>query len=130
MWNKIRAAFAIVIVSLVVVEVVVRAINTIYPLTLPSHLKHSVRIQWLEGRDWRDGENRLYVLQPDSVGKTYGHEVRANSWGFREREFVERDGEGSQTFRIMVLGDSITMGFAIAEEDRYTNILEVKHRGK
>lgn len=48
--------------------------------------------------------------------------VRLNTWGFREREFelIKPDG----VCRIAVIGDSFTFGQGIAEEDRFTNLLE------
>jgi len=49
-------------------------------------------------------------------------EIRRNSWGFREREFDLAKPEG--VYRIAVVGDSITFGQGVEEENRFTNLLE------
>ena len=129
---KMRTVFPFILLQLisiaVLLELLVRITNAMYPLEKPSHLRDIVANEWLEGKDWSDGENRLYILKPNSQGKTYGHSVQANRWGFRGRDFLERDQEGWDTFRILVLGDSLTMGWGVAEEDRYTNVIETKLR--
>lgn len=48
--------------------------------------------------------------------------VRLNSWAFREREFELPKPTG--TFRIAVIGDSITYGQGIPETERFTNLVE------
>ncbi len=53
---------------------------------------------------------------------TWGHEVQNNSLGFREREFAR--GQSSDSYRIMVLGDSLTWGAGLSPSERYTNLLE------
>lgn len=45
-----------------------------------------------------------------------------NSFGFREREITNKPTPG--VFRIAVIGDSLTYGQGILEQDRLTNILE------
>jgi lysophospholipase L1-like esterase len=53
---------------------------------------------------------------------TWGNAVRNNSLGFREKEFAIPKPAG--TYRIMVLGDSLTWGAGLAAEQRYTDLLE------
>lgn len=53
---------------------------------------------------------------------TWGNEVKLSSWMFREREFSARKPGG--TFRIMVLGDSLTWGVGLPASRRYTELLE------
>ncbi len=53
---------------------------------------------------------------------TWGHPVRVNSLGFREREVTMPKPAG--TYRVMVLGDSLTWGVGLAEEERYTVLAE------
>lgn len=48
--------------------------------------------------------------------------VRLNQQGFREREIQGEKGAGS--YRIAVIGDSITFGQGIREEERFSNVLE------
>ena len=54
--------------------------------------------------------------------------VRENSWGFREREFKLR--KPQDVYRIAVIGDSITFGQGIGEEDRFTNLLQRRLNGR
>jgi lysophospholipase L1-like esterase len=57
---------------------------------------------------------------------TWGHPVVNNSAGFREREFaVPKDPD---SFRVMVLGDSLTWGAGLAADQRYPALLEEKLR--
>lgn len=125
-----RARGKILITSLIILlitEALLRVINSIYPLERPDSLRDTYKSQMLEG-EWLNGLTRFYIYEPNTDGTTYGHPFHVNRWGFRGRNFMERDLEGEATFRIMVLGDSITSGIAIAEENRYTDVLETKLR--
>jgi lysophospholipase L1-like esterase len=53
---------------------------------------------------------------------TWGHAVRKNRFGARDREPVLPKPGG--VFRVMVLGDSLTWGAGLAEHDRYTAVAE------
>jgi len=57
-----------------------------------------------------------------SIGGRQMNPPRKNSLGFREREIVATKTPGK--YRIAVIGDSYTYGQGIAEEQRYTNIVE------
>ncbi len=118
------------LIILLVTEASLRVVNSLYPLERPSALSEKYEVEWLEGeRSSRlNGLTHLYVYKPKPDGMIYGHPFQINRWGFRGRDFLERDLEGAETFRIMVLGDSNTMGTGIAEEERYTNVLEKKLR--
>ncbi len=58
----------------------------------------------------------------DGINWTWGHKVVNNRFGFREREFTVPKPAG--TFRIMILGDSMTWGAGLDPQDRYTDVLE------
>ncbi len=70
----------------------------------------------------------LYVLPPYFVpphhGKfrTFGHSFTTNHLGFREKRFSHR--KKSETFRILIFGDSLTFGVGIDDDHRYSNVLE------
>ena len=53
---------------------------------------------------------------------TWGREVRWNGLGFRERDFDTP--KPPDTFRVMVLGDSLTWGVGLSEEQRYSRLME------
>ncbi len=52
------------------------------------------------------------------------HHVRLNDWGYREREFSAEKPTG--VYRIAVVGDSLTYGQGIAEQDRFSNLIELR----
>ena len=56
------------------------------------------------------------------LDKTWYASVRLNQMGFREREFSLTKPEG--IYRIAVIGDSITFGQGVGEQNRFTNLLE------
>lgn len=62
--------------------------------------------------------------QSDGEKYTWGHMVDNNELGFRDKEVVIP--KSSDTFRIMVLGDSFTWGVGLNTSERYTNLLEGK----
>ena len=65
-------------------------------------------------------------MPPDGIVNgelyTWGHRVENNKHGFREKEFTSPKPDG--VYRIMVLGDSLTWGAGLAEEQRYTAVAE------
>jgi hypothetical protein len=60
------------------------------------------------------------------VNVTWGHVVRNNALDFRERGFSTPKDPG--TFRVMVIGDSLTWGVGLGEEERYSHLLEEQLR--
>jgi hypothetical protein len=119
----IKALLTLVVITPLIVEVLLRLVNFAVPLERPSSLQDLHPELLLEG-EWLNGQTRFYEYKPSTEGKTYGHPFHVNRWGVREREFSERTEVGPERFRIMVLGDSVTSGIGVAEEDRYTNLLE------
>jgi lysophospholipase L1-like esterase len=59
---------------------------------------------------------------PNSEGYVWGAHIKINSLGFRDKEYDLKKNSG--TFRIAVLGDSITFGNMLSIEDVYTEQLE------
>jgi hypothetical protein len=54
---------------------------------------------------------------------TWGHRVENNKLGFREREIELA--KPAHTYRVIVLGDSLTWGVGLAPESRYTAVTEM-----
>ncbi len=50
------------------------------------------------------------------------HTISVNSFGFREREITKQ--KPANVFRIVVIGDSLTYGQGIAEEERFSRLIE------
>lgn len=69
----------------------------------------------------------LYRLRPGaelSLERTGGVRYRVNEDGFRGRPYTKERRAGA--FRVAVLGDSVTFGFGVAEDDVYTARLEAQ----
>jgi lysophospholipase L1-like esterase len=62
------------------------------------------------------------LARPNARGLNRGVPYRSNSFGLRGPEYDPHPAPG--TFRIVVTGDSTTMGAGVVEADRYTNQLE------
>jgi lysophospholipase L1-like esterase len=120
------AGFVLVVVfNLVLSEGLIRMVDMVIPLERPRELADNLPIEWFEGHENPlDGEHRLYAYKPGATGATYGHPIRINRHGFRGEEWSPSKDEGQHSYRILVLGDSLTMGQGVAEDDRYTNILQ------
>jgi lysophospholipase L1-like esterase len=52
------------------------------------------------------------------------HHVKLNTWGYRDRDFSIQKPDG--VYRIAVVGDSLTYGQGIAEQERFSNLIETK----
>lgn len=64
-----------------------------------------------------------YELTPGASGFAWQTNVEINAYGTRDRTHpIERSG----SYRILVLGDSVTFGHGMAEEQRFTNLLEAE----
>jgi len=70
--------------------------------------------------------NLIYDLIPNAREVLYGKEIRINSYGMRDEETTTKKPEN--TFRIAVLGDSVTFGYGVSKEESYPDILEKKLR--
>jgi lysophospholipase L1-like esterase len=63
-----------------------------------------------------------YEGVPNSEAYVWGTQIKINSFGFRDREYELDKNKG--TYRIVVLGDSITFGNMFSIENIYTEQLE------
>ena len=64
----------------------------------------------------------LYTALPKNKFRTFGLPYDTNWMGFREKNFKAK--KPKDVFRILVFGDSVTFGRALATQQRYTFILE------
>lgn len=62
-----------------------------------------------------------HVHKPNGSGHLMGVEVRINSDGLRDREYpVERN----EKYRVIFLGDSLTLGWGVRQEETFENLIE------
>jgi lysophospholipase L1-like esterase len=62
-----------------------------------------------------------HVHKPNASARLMGVEIRVNSDGLRGREFpVERNGK----YRMVFLGDSLTLGWGVRQEESFANLME------
>jgi lysophospholipase L1-like esterase len=84
----------------------------------------------LDGRGLflRESENQLieYELVPNSEGYAWGAEVKVNRHGFRDRNYNIKKPAG--TYRVLVIGDSVTFGIKLPIEGTFPEILEQSFR--
>jgi|GEM_PF-6488683 len=106
--------FASVLVFLVVAEGLLRAYGSL-------HQSYLVEM-WRYGRNHKEftGDDRSHAHMPNTSSRVMGQEVRIDRWGYRgaDRE-VSTSGR-----RILALGDSITFGFGVSEQEAYPALLE------
>ncbi len=71
-----------------------------------------------------DNPRLVYEHQPNAEGRFPGNPIvfRTNSAGFRDNEFVMPKPEG--TYRIAVVGDSVTVGWNVPLEHTYPQLME------
>ena len=55
------------------------------------------------------------------------HTPSVNSLGFREREIIKQ--KPVDTYRVVIVGDSLTYGQGITEDERFSSIIELKLNG-
>ncbi len=70
-----------------------------------------------------DAPNRdmAYHLIPNREFSTLGVPFRTNQFGFRDQPVYQKD---VNTFRILCLGDSVTFGTGVRNEETFPNVLE------
>lgn len=65
---------------------------------------------------------RLFEAKPGAKGKGWGTQVSINQFGFRGREYARTKAKDS--YRIVVIGDSVAFGNNLAEDKNYPALLE------
>jgi lysophospholipase L1-like esterase len=108
------------------VATTMRTLET-YPAVNPSPLVTDVLLLWRN----QPLARKTQLVNPQSYGLNATWTVENNSLGYRgpEREPVRSD-----TFRVLCVGDSITYGFNVDQEDTYPRQLErllrARHTGR
>lgn len=69
---------------------------------------------------------RIYEATPKASGYGWETQIDINSYGFRGREYSLQ--KPANTFRIIVIGDSISFGNRLAPEENYPTMLETLYQ--
>ena len=110
--KKVLLALGVLVLALSVCEIALRIAG--YGIPIASQPPSVLRIS----EDPAIG----YELTPGASGVLWGVEATVNSHGFRDREYEVPKPPG--TYRILVLGDSVTFGHRMPLETTYTKRLE------
>lgn len=106
----------LIAILLIIVEVLLRLFLPSYRFAIIGHKNcpNAERYGW-----GFSPHERIRILAPDS-GEVFQERLNNGGWRDVDREIEAAPG----TFRILVLGDSITFGAIVAREDLYTRVLE------
>jgi lysophospholipase L1-like esterase len=107
------------LLALVVSEAALRLFRPVQYLKPPTPVSPEERCESLYRPSTVPGLS--YEMVPRRNGTFEGMQVRTNSLGMRGGEPAPED---PSLFRIVVLGDSFTFGFGVAEEESYPVVLE------
>lgn len=104
-------------------------VTVISVLVLAALVEVAVRVTWDEKKG-RPGffirsDTRLEMLSPNYAGWYEGVPVRINNLGFRDPRDYEL-AKKPNTFRILVLGDSVTFGHGSIYESTWPYLLEMR----
>ena len=69
-----------------------------------------------------DGDFLLFELKPNISRRLFGQPFTTNAAGMRDRPFAAERPPG--TFRVVVLGSSIDMGWGVGDDESYVDLLE------
>lgn len=108
---------AVLLVFAALIEVALRLAYGLYSNYNTEMWRYSVLLKTAS-----PNPNVSHEHVPNKEAFLYGVNVKINSYGFRDREYsLEKPYD---TYRIMVLGDSFTLGWGVPIDDAYSEVLE------
>lgn len=121
--RKILGNAVLVLVSIVVMSVLAEiAFRVLKPISV-TNVGYVDRPNG-EKYGWGFGPNELVRIEKPDTGEVAYDRVNAEGWRDEERQKAKPAG----TFRILVLGDSMTFGFIVEKEKVFTKLLQDKLR--
>jgi lysophospholipase L1-like esterase len=121
--RKLAIALASLLLALLAAELALRLRDRLHPGVRGADSSGRARVLRRS-----DDPDLLYDLAPGARAEAWGTSVRVNSRGFRGPEVRERKAGEPALPRVVVLGDSITFGNMLPEEDTYVAQLEARMR--
>lgn len=114
--NRLIAVLIAFVIFMLVGEVLIRIylqFNTAYDIEMTRYAMYLKK----------ESGNKLigHIHKPNSSMELMNVTVSINSDGFRDKEYSEHK---NGKYRIIVLGDSLTFGWGVEQEDTFENILE------
>lgn len=123
--KKIAALAVSFFIFVCVLEVGVRIVDSKKHFLIPPDMDYKGLKEYVTDRGYE-------LFYPTEKGMYHKHPIRINSLGYRGPEFPA-DG-AKDAFRVLVLGDSLTFGQGVSEEDSFPevfrNLISKKYRGK
>ena len=114
-FSNFNLSIVVIVLLLTICEAGIRIADRLDPIFRPVSLEDRLVYR---GND----QPAFGPYRPGSIGLTHGHPVRINAWGFRGAEWTAT--KPANTFRILVLGDSLTFGQGVEESEVYTTMME------
>lgn len=103
------------IIFAVVLEVATRIVDSKIHYLIPRELDFKGLSEWKAPKGYD-------LYNPTQDASYNGHSIHINALGFRGPEFDLE--ESRDALRILVIGDSLTFGQGVAEEEMYTTLVE------
>lgn len=95
-------------------------------LTYPFYSDYNTEM-WRYAKELKKSSNNPLLSHehiPNSEASLYGTHIKINSDGFRDYEHLIK--KEDNTFRILAVGDSITLGWSVKFDNIFTKLLEKK----
>ncbi len=107
----------VLLVFLALLEIILRITYPIYSNYNTEMWRYSVLLKRAS-----PNPNVSHEHIPNTEAFLYGVDVKINSYGFRDNEYSLK--KQDNTYRILILGDSFTLGWGVPIDDAYSKALE------
>ena len=118
--NKLKHRNVFLLISTIIIFLIF--LEIILRLTYPIYSNYNTEM-WRYAKEIKQINSNPKIAhnhKPNSEAKLYGTEIKINSAGWRDKEYSLE----TENYRVMILGDSITLGWGVNVEDTFSNVLE------
>lgn len=116
-FKNLMLFLAILLIFAIAIEIILRLTYNLYSNYNTEMWRYSVLLKTSS-----NNPNISHEHVPNKEAFLYGVNIKLSSYGFRDKEYSLEKPEN--TYRIMVLGDSFTLGWGVPIEDVYSEVLE------